>query len=401
MSQFTDHAQRRADELSKYMLGILSGQSGAELVKEYNLITENFIPADVVAALDLMFDQGVDIEDMKTASNKLFNILFKTLSSYDSITPPPNTLLDFLIKDNKEIIDHLSEIKPLIRNINNNPDNPLTYAALPKMASAFASLQKVSLHYTVMQNVIFPVLESKWDKHQCVKLMWSFHDDIVKNLKLTIESLKAEQFDLKYFNKISSLVFFNIHTIVFREEKIIFPLMMENIEKSIMHEMLGQCHEMGLSFVETVFDAGNKVSPKDQVESKTIKLSTGEVSLEQMEMIFKHLPIDITYVDENNTVKFYSDPPHRIFPRTSSIIGRKVQNCHPPESVAVVERIVESFRKGEKNEADFWIQMGPKFVLIRYFAVRDNDNNFRGTLEVSQEISDIKNLEGERRLLDW
>ena len=120
-----------------------------------------------------------------------------------------------------------------------------------------------------------------------------------------------------------------------------------------------------------------------------------------MEAIFNHLPVDITFVDADNTVKYYSSPKHRIFPRTKAIIGRKVQNCHPPESVGVVERIVEAFRSGEKDEANFWIQMGPKFVLIRYFAVRDEQGTFMGTLEVSQEISELRALEGERRLLDW
>jgi len=111
--------------------------------------------------------------------------------------------------------------------------------------------------------------------------------------------------------------------------------------------------------------------------------------------------VDITYVDENDTVRFYSNPPHRIFARTPAIIGRKVQFCHPPESVHVVEQIVNSFRSGEKSVASFWIHMGPKFVLIQYFAVRDAEGNYRGTLEVSQEISEIQKLEGDRRLLDW
>ncbi|MEN8157618.1 MAG: PAS domain-containing protein [Bacteroidota bacterium] len=107
------------------------------------------------------------------------------------------------------------------------------------------------------------------------------------------------------------------------------------------------------------------------------------------------------YTVKENRVKYFSSPKERIFPRTVGIIGRKVQDCHPHESVDVVNRIIEAFRTGEKDDASFWIRMGPKFVLIQYFAVRDKNNNYKGVLEVSQEISEIRNLSGERKLLDW
>ena len=113
------------------------------------------------------------------------------------------------------------------------------------------------------------------------------------------------------------------------------------------------------------------------------------------------MPVDITYVDEFNKVKFFSTPEKRIFRRTNSIIGREVKNCHPPESVHVVEQIVEAFRNGEKEKASFWIQMKGEFILIQYFAVRDEKGNYRGVVEVSQEITEIRSLEGEQRLLDW
>lgn len=131
------------------------------------------------------------------------------------------------------------------------------------------------------------------------------------------------------------------------------------------------------------------------------RLATGELTLEQIDLVFSHLPVDITFVDENNRVKYFSLPKHRIFPRTTGIINRRVQDCHPHESVEIVNKIVDSFRSGEKDEASFWIRMGEKFVLIRYFAVRDKEGNYRGVLEVSQEISGIQGITGERRLLDW
>ena len=117
--------------------------------------------------------------------------------------------------------------------------------------------------------------------------------------------------------------------------------------------------------------------------------------------MFNHLPVDITYVDENDEVRFFSTPKKRVFHRSISIIGRKVQNCHPPDSVHIVEKIVEAFRRGEKDEASFWIHMRDDYLLIRYFAVRDAGGKYRGVLEVTQEIGDIQKIEGEKRLLDW
>ena len=132
-----------------------------------------------------------------------------------------------------------------------------------------------------------------------------------------------------------------------------------------------------------------------------VLLSQGQLSPEQIDLLFKNLPFDVTFVDENDTVRYYSDTAHRIFPRSPGIIGRKVQNCHPPKSVHVVEDIIQSFRDQKKDVAEFWIQVSGQFVHIRYFPLYDQAGSYKGVIEVSQEISDIQKLEGERRILDW
>jgi PAS domain S-box-containing protein len=132
-----------------------------------------------------------------------------------------------------------------------------------------------------------------------------------------------------------------------------------------------------------------------------LDLGTGALEPEQIKLIFNHLPVDITYVDEHDKVQYFSEPKERIFPRTKAIVGRDVHNCHPPESIHVVEKIIQSFRKGEKDNASFWINIKGKYILIQYFAVRNETNAYKGVIEVSQEISEIKMIEGEKRLLDW
>ena len=118
-------------------------------------------------------------------------------------------------------------------------------------------------------------------------------------------------------------------------------------------------------------------------------------------MLLKHLPLEVSFVDENDEVRYYSDTKERIFPRSAGVIGRQVQNCHPPKSLHIVQRIVDAFRSGEKDAAEFWVELQGRLVYIRYFAVRDASGTYRGTLEVTQDVSGIRRLEGQRRLLDW
>ena len=135
--------------------------------------------------------------------------------------------------------------------------------------------------------------------------------------------------------------------------------------------------------------------------SDQIQLDTGLLKPEQISLMLNHLPVDITFVDENDEVSYFSGAKHRIFPRSKAIIGRKVQNCHPPESVHIVNEIIAAFRSGEKEHAEFWIQMKGRFIHIRYFVLRNESGEYKGTIEVSQDVTEIRQLQGERRLLDW
>lgn len=145
--------------------------------------------------------------------------------------------------------------------------------------------------------------------------------------------------------------------------------------------------------------AGSGTQPR-RVQA-LLDLRTGRLTAEQIDLMLTHLPVDISFVDENDTVIYYSDTPDRIFPLSPGVIGRKVQNCHPPGSVHIVNRILEAFKKGEKDMAEFWIETRGRFIYIRYFAVRDDDGRYRGCLEVSQDVTSIRKLQGQKRLLDW
>lgn len=142
---------------------------------------------------------------------------------------------------------------------------------------------------------------------------------------------------------------------------------------------------------------GAPLDPKTTV----LDVATGKLTLDQINLLFKHMPVDLSYVDENELVKFYSDTKHRIFPRSANVIGREVKNCHPAKSVHVVEEIIEKFRSGEQSQAEFWINKPEVFIYVLYTAIRDEDGNFKGVLEMMQDCTHIRSLEGSRTFLTW
>jgi PAS domain S-box-containing protein len=152
---------------------------------------------------------------------------------------------------------------------------------------------------------------------------------------------------------------------------------------------------------EEIILVEHKKTTHAQAPEGTLQFETGSLTKEQLDGVLNTLPVDITFVDADDAVRYFNKPGKRIFIRPKAVLGRKVHNCHPQKSLHVVNKIVESFKNGEKNVAEFWITLNNRFVHIRFFAVRDPDGKYLGTMEVVQDLTDIKKLQGERRLLDW
>ncbi len=186
--------------------------------------------------------------------------------------------------------------------------------------------------------------------------------------------------------------------VIQKEEMILFQVAHELLSANELEAMRHQSFELGFIWIPM---PRPRPQPKFSVDNAFFTTETGSLSFDQLTMVLDALPIDCTYVDENNKVRWFNRPKDRIFPRSPAVIGRDVRNCHPAESVDVVENIIETFRRGEQSEANFWIEMRGKFLYIRYFALRDKDNGYKGVLELSQEVSGIRALEGQRRLLEW
>ena len=229
-------------------------------------------------------------------------------------------------------------------------------------------------HYTALQNELFPLFESAAQDHSCVKLMWAIQNDVLELQRAVAENRDAGE--AKAFWKTFGAFFLSAGSLAYRERRILFPTAYRAVP-------------------ERLFSG----APKSAGPAAAFASATGSLAPTELEAIFRVLPFDIAFIGADDRVKFYSDPPHRIFPRSPAVIGRLVQNCHPPKSVATVGEILRSFKSGERDNAEFWLTIKGAFVHIQYFAVRDPEGRYLGTLEATQNATRVRELEGEKRLL--
>ncbi|MHA1516266.1 MAG: PAS domain-containing protein, partial [Candidatus Heimdallarchaeaceae archaeon] len=267
-------------------------------------------------------------------------------------------------------------------------------------------LQKSENHYLREENVLFSYLE-KYGVTQPPKIMWIEHDrirDLEKNLISLIKNKGDHDFPtfLEKFHLYAHGLAEMLASHFPKENKILYPTAMKLLKDSDWVEVRKQFDDIGyFSLSPDVIPAEAKIEETKPVivDEKQVDLGTGVLDLEILQQIFKTLPVDTTFVDKDDVVKFYSEGPDRVFIRTPSVIGRLVENCHPSKSVDKVMKIIESFKNKTLDKAEFWLELGDRLIFIRYFPVRNKAGEYLGVLEVTQDITDIRKIEGEKRLL--
>ena len=292
----------------------------------------------------------------------------------------------------------------------------------------YSKLSKINIHFSRKQHQLFPALERKgFDRPS--KIMWTFDDKVRDIIKDAVELLQNDKYER--FIEAQSQVIHLVRDILQKENDVLYPTSLKLLSAEEFLEMRKSDDEIGYCLIDypPVFNITNKKNggdfmidaesekgdlmndlievlakhgiPHAQSKDDVLDVSIGKLTLEQINLIYKHMQVDLSYVDEHDIVKFYTDTKHRVFPRSAGVIGRQVQNCHPRESVSTVEAIIDAFRKGEQDEAEFWIDNGVRFIYIIYNAVRDEEGRFRGVLEMMQDVTHIRNLTGSQRLLSW
>jgi PAS domain S-box-containing protein len=392
----------RVANLIDYVRKLMNKENGKELYLRYKEDIERVTPQEVFEVFFTQLQKGIEVNEILIYLDKVINVFYKSLTEYKWSLPVNNSFLGYLMKENQAMVSRLDNIKVILKE---KDFFSRKFSLIPHVKE----LQAFDAHYLKKENILFPYLEKKADKFNGLSIMWALHDETRARLIKVIGLLESETNNETEIKEAIGGLFFAMHGLKLKEELILFPAACEMIKEEEWTDMHRQSLEYDFPFVEKP-----ELKYEEKVKSKEIhnfisdfnqgflfKTETGELDFEQLLSIFNALPVDMTFVDENDKVRFFTRPKDRIFPRSPAVIGRDVKNCHPPESVHIVQEIIESFRLGKKNSATFWIRVKGKIILIQYFSLRDSKGDFRGTLEVSQDITEIKALEGERRLLSW
>jgi hypothetical protein len=307
----------------------------------------------------------------------------------------------------KVYMDENSLIRELIKKIN---DLNISVQK-EEFLELFDKLCKIEKHYARKENQLFPYLEKHgWTSPS--QNMWAFHDQIRAEIRDTKKIIEA--WDIKLLAQALHRVFGSMEHMIEVEEQRLLPNAFQMVTDEEWQEVSSGDDEIGWMFKEEP-ERYPEVSEEEYIHpskdtkkrklpfdiADRIHLDEGYMLPEQIKLMLKFMPVDLTYVDENDRVVFYNRGEDRVFPRSAGIIGREVKFCHPPKSVDMVLEILREFKAGRKNEAEFWIEFKEKFIHIQYFAIRDDEGTYKGVIEMSQDVTHVRNLKGQKRLLEW
>lgn len=385
MSEIIFNRQDRIEALADFSRRLIRGEDGRMLIEKHKQIINTVTPDETMQVLDKLLLEGLPIETVKPNVGKIINVFYKSLSAYQWEKPGEGHFLYYLMLENREVQKIMTKLKSVIKVFFKGENQDFS-TLRHKLMQYVEQLKTYELHYIKKENILFPYIEKTFPQYRCLQLMWSFHDDFRRSLKILDVILQETLPNKELLNKEIGKLFFVVLPIVFREEQIVFPVALRAIPEKAWIEMMEQSYDAEWCFIKQPDRKYNTNMASFSLNGK-INLGTGFLSSEQVIMLLNNLPVDITFIDENDEVLYFSGAKDRIFPRSKAIIGRKVQNCHPPESVHIVNEIIAAFRNGQNDHADFWIQMKSRFINIRYFALRNEQGLYKGTIEVSQDVT--------------
>lgn len=363
---------------------------------------------EVVQAEQELINEGLPQEEVLQFCDLHTEALKGKIDVSSARTVPEGHPVDSMKKENSEVTKEINKLKDLFAQAESMGTSADVSELLFDIRSAFNSLMDIEKHYVRKENLVFPHLE-KYNITGPPVVMWGKHDEVREFLKsaqkLFEESKSTTAEELAgYIEFILAPASKAIEEMIYKEEQILFPMCLDAFTEIDWVEIYNQSDEIGYCLyspeVQWIPSIEGYVEPQ-KTDSGKIQLSTGSFSVEELEALLSSLPVDLTFVDKDDRVKFFSHGEDRIFQRNKAILGRKVQFCHPPKSVHIVEQIVDDFKSGTQDSAKFWINFQHKYVHIAYYAVRGKNNEYLGTLEVTQDIKQYKDVEGEQRLLTY
>jgi len=408
MSELINNRERRIGQLKEIILHLHQGLPEAQVKSRLAAIVQETDAGEIAAMEQQLMAEGMSVDEIRSMCDLHARLTGELMREPPHAAPlPAGHPLQTFRAENRALERVIADAREEAAALAGAPTP--AGAALDRLQARLNELQDVEKHYRRKENHLFPVLE----RHGVTapsKVMWAKDDEVRTALKAAVGAVRAwRESGGPGAAAVATAVegaLTAVEEMIYKEEKILLPMAQELLTEEEWGEIWHASPETGWCLVEPGRDYRPPMpaAPRETVTvpgGKAMVFPTGTLTFEQLLGIFSTLPVDITFVDADDRVAFFSAGRERVFERPVTVLGRQVHHCHPPRSVHIVERIVGDFRAGRQDVAEFWIELQGKFVHIRYFAVRDAAGAYLGTLEVTQDLTRLRALEGERRLLQY
>ncbi|MFD3262145.1 DUF438 domain-containing protein [Paenibacillus lentus] len=404
---------RRQQMLKEIIKELHEGKSVEEVKARFEEAVGDVTVAEISAMEHaLMEEEGIPVSEVQRLCSVHTAIFKGSIEEIHRSSKPeeqPGHPVHTFKLENREIERHVNFKLELHKDKFHREEGTEIIYKLVEDLNLLLDLDK---HYSRKENLLFPYLE-KYGIYGPTKVMWGVDDAIRAMIKEIKEKLLGYNGDRAAKNMLMidlERLITEVNEMIFKEENILLPMALEKLTEDEWVKIAAESEEIGYCLVAPeekwipervplAFDEGGEGTENGHLPNGLIRFETGILSVAQLEAIMNHLPVDLTFIDEQDVVRYFSHGKERIFARTKAVIGRTVQNCHPPQSVHVVNDLLADFKAGRKDTEDFWIPFKDKFVYIRYFAIRGDDGKYMGTLEFTQNIAPIQALEGQKRIL--
>ncbi len=392
--------------LKEVIKALHAGARPDELKEKFKEVLKDIGPVEISKVEEELINEGMPREELLRLCDVHLAVFKESLEKTRSGVAPGHPI-HILLKEHDLIKGYVQAIADLLPRVEQAKGLAEIRDELPEIGELLGNLKEYNKHQVREENSLFPYLE-KHGVTQPPAIMWTEHDEHREQIKKASEIL--EDSEVLWFQEFKERLLPRLKALTdlipkhfYKEENILFPAALKLISDEEWREIKASMDDLGYCHFTPKEAIGKKVELSEEVKERKgeIAFETGSMTKEELEAMLNSLPVDITFVDQEDTVRYFSQPGERLFPRAKAIIGRKVQQCHPQKSIDRVNQVLNDLRSGKRDSAEFWINLGEKKVYIRYFAVRDKAGRYLGTLEVTQDIAQIKKIEGEKRLLDY
>jgi DUF438 domain-containing protein len=409
MSEWINNSTRRKELLKNLLLQLHQGIDPETVKRELVEVLQQVPYGEVVEVEQQLIAEGLPVEEIQKFCDVHSLVLEGNIDVTGVTGVPAGHPVDTFRQENRELQKWIDEAFAGLDQLRKSGDAEESGKAVLRLLATFNGLLDVDKHFQRKEYLLFPFLE-KAGVTGPTAVMWGKHDEIRDQLKGCLEVLRTPGLVAEDILSATDILFHpaleGMEDMITKEEEILFPMSLDHLSEKDWWEIYRQTLAIGFC----LYDPPVEWHPSPEVTEApgdepaagdSIQLPSGSFTSAEILAILNTLPVDITFVDKQDKVKYFSQGNHRIFTRSRSIINRDVRLCHPPASVHIVEKILGDFKSGAASHAPFWIHMHGRFVHIEYFALRDENNEYLGTLEVSQDLTGYRALEGEQRILSY